>query len=98
MAAARRMWVACCTRCHMQPGHMCALTCLVCALTHPNAPYRSCLPLCLLQLSADDKFSSYMDLTLQLANTQVRPLRSTRHPGSYTSTQRLGAPLEQPAR
>lgn len=25
-----------------------------------------------LQLSADDKFSSYMDLTLQLANTQVR--------------------------
>jgi hypothetical protein len=29
------------------------------------------LLLLLLQLSADDKFSSYMDLTLQLANTQV---------------------------
>lgn len=29
------------------------------------------MALLLLQLSADDKFSSYMDLTLQLANTQV---------------------------
>jgi hypothetical protein len=42
------------------------------ALTCPNALSRTPAPLCLLQLSADDKFSSYMDLTLQLANTQVR--------------------------